>query len=110
VLFAPLTHDQVRLISQKYLAQLTLTLAKAGKTIRLTDAALELIVTKGYNMAYGARFLKRMIDEHIKLPISSKWKDGSHFEVVAENGNIVVRPDVAPALTTAEALEFGDVA
>ena len=33
VLFAPLAHDEVREIAKHYLAQVTLTLAKAGKTI-----------------------------------------------------------------------------
>ena len=28
-------------------------------------------------MAFGARFLKRDIDEQIKLPISSQWKAGT---------------------------------
>ena len=36
--------------------------------------------SKGYSLAFGARFLKRFIDERIKLPISARWKDGSHFE------------------------------
>src|SRR5689334_10205977 len=41
VLFAPLTHDEVREIAKHYLAHVTVTLAKAGKTIRVEDAALE---------------------------------------------------------------------
>src|SRR5205085_6236002 len=73
VLFNPLTHDEVREIARTYLRQMTLTLAKAGKTIQMTDEALELLVTKGYSMAFGARFLKRFIDEHVKLPISERW-------------------------------------
>ena len=44
---------------------MTLTLAKAGKTIEVDDEALELRGRrKGYSMAFGARFLKRFIDEH----------------------------------------------
>ena len=53
------------------------------------------MVQKGYNMAFGARFLKRYIDEHIKLPISARWKEGTHFDVRAENGAIVVEPSIA---------------
>ena len=59
VLFGPLAHDEVREIAKHYLTQVTLALAKAGKTIQVNDDALELIVTKGYNIAFGARFLKR---------------------------------------------------
>src|ERR1051326_74173 len=96
-LFAPLQHDEVREIAKHYLEQVKATLAKAGKTIKVDDAALELIVTQGYSLAYGARFLKRFIDERIKLPISSTWKDGAHFDVVAKNNEIVVEPRVMSA-------------
>ena len=84
----------MREIAKHYLAQVTLTLAKTGKTMKVEDAALELVVQKGYNMAFGARVLKRYIDEHIKLPISARWKEGTHFEVRAQNGDIVVEPSI----------------
>jgi ATP-dependent Clp protease ATP-binding subunit ClpC len=110
VVFAPLMHDEVREIARHYLEHVTVTLAKAGKTITMSDEALEVVVTKGYNMAFGARFLKRYIDEHIKLPISARWKEGSHFEVRAQDGDIVVEPAPAKVMTATEAIAFGDVA
>ncbi len=58
------------------------------------------MVAKGYSMAFGARFLKRFIDEHVKLPISAKWKDGSHFEVTVKDGALLAEP--APARIIAE--------
>src|SRR5205814_1500533 len=90
VLFAPLTHDEVREIAKHYIAQVKQTLAKAGKTIEIDDEALELLVKQGYSLAFGARFLKRVIDQRIKLPISSRWKEGSHFQVVARDEKILV--------------------
>jgi ATP-dependent Clp protease ATP-binding subunit ClpA len=95
VLFAPLTHDEVREIARHYLQQVTLTLAKSGKTIQVEDAALELVVSRGYSIAFGARFLKRFIDEHVKLPISARWKEGTHFTVSAKDGELVVESAVA---------------
>jgi ATP-dependent Clp protease ATP-binding subunit ClpA len=86
-----------------------MTLAKAGKTIHVEAAALEVVVQKGYNMAFGARFLKRYIDEHIKLPISARWKEGTHFEVRAQDGAIVVEPSIGK-VTPDAALAYGDVA
>jgi ATP-dependent Clp protease ATP-binding subunit ClpA len=108
VLFAPLTHDEVREIARHYLDQVKLALAKAGKTMFVESAALELVVVKGYNMAFGARFLKRYIDEHIKLPISSRWKDGVHFDVRAKDDEIVVEPSMS--ISPDAAMAFGDVA
>jgi ATP-dependent Clp protease ATP-binding subunit ClpC len=108
VLFAPLTHGEVREIAIHYLDQLTRTLVKAGKTMRVSDEALELLVSRGYSLAFGARFLKRVIDELIKLPISESWRDVSHFEVNAKDGQIVVEPAVV--MSAHAALAYGDVA
>jgi ATP-dependent Clp protease ATP-binding subunit ClpA len=79
---------------------------KAGKTITVDDDALELVVVKGFSMAFGARFLKRFIDEHIKLPISAQWKAGSHFDVKARDGQLVVEPGLAKVSAAAA---LGDV-
>ncbi len=109
VLFNPLTHDEVREIAKKYLDQIKTTLARSGKTIHVTNEALELVVAKGYHLAFGARFLKRHIDEQIKMPISARWKEGMHFDVRETHGEITVDP--APAcMHAAAALVFGDVA
>ena len=62
--------------------ELSATLLRSGKRISVDDTALEQLVTSGYSLAYGARFLKRVIDEQIKLPISERWKDASNFDVV----------------------------
>jgi ATP-dependent Clp protease ATP-binding subunit ClpA len=110
VLFAPLSHDEVREIAKHYLAQVTLTLGKAGKTIEVDDDALELLVVQGYNIGFGARFLKRVIDQKIKLPISERWKEGSNFAVKAKDGEIIVESAPAQVVTPAGILEFGDVA
>jgi ATP-dependent Clp protease ATP-binding subunit ClpC len=110
VVFAPLTHDEVREIARHYLQQITETLTRAGKTITIADDALELVVVKGYSIAFGARFLKRVIDEHIKLPISAQWKNGSHFDVKACDGQLVVEPGIAKVMSATAAIAYGDVA
>ena len=100
----------MREIAKHYLEKVVNTLTKAGKTIQVEDAALDLVVEKCYNLAYGARFLKRYIDEHVKLPISARWKEGTHFDVRAVDGNIVVEPGIAKVVSPTEALAYGDVA
>jgi ATP-dependent Clp protease ATP-binding subunit ClpA len=109
VLFAPLSRDEVREITRHYLEDVKLTLAKAGKALDITDDALELLVTQGYSLAFGARFLKRVIDERIKLPISERWKDGNLFEVRVVNGEVVVQPS-SKLISAAHAIAYGDVA
>ena len=92
VLFSPLCKDEVREIASHYLSRLKGTLAKVGKSLNVTDEALERIVVQGYSQAYGARFLKRVIDERIKLPISERWKESARFDVVVKDGEVVVEP------------------
>ncbi len=110
VLFSPLTHDEVREIARHYLETVKVALARNGKTIQVADAALEHIVEHGYSMAFGARFLKRYIDEHVKLPISARWKDGSHFDVKVSGDALVVEPGPATMMSAAAAMAYGDVA
>ena len=92
VLFSPLSQEEVREIARLYLGRLKATLAKSGKSLHVTDEALERVVVQGYSQAFGARFLKRVIDERIKLPISERWKESARFEVVVREGELAVEP------------------
>jgi ATP-dependent Clp protease ATP-binding subunit ClpA len=100
VLFAPLTRAEVRQIADHYLAEIAATLAKADKQLEIDEDALELLVTQGYSLAFGARFLKRTIDERIKLPISAAWKDALSFRVRVRDAAIVVEWSRAEAALT----------
>jgi ATP-dependent Clp protease ATP-binding subunit ClpA len=97
VLFSPLSQDEVREIATHYLTNLKTTLARSGKSLHVSDEAIERVVAQGYSQAYGARFLKRVIDERIKLPISERWKEGTRFEVVVREGELVVEPTTVAA-------------
>jgi ATP-dependent Clp protease ATP-binding subunit ClpC len=90
VLFAPLTLDEVRRIAEDYLRRIEETLQSQGKSVSVTPEAVERLVEEGYSLAYGARFLKRIIDERVKLPISLSWRTGAHFEVSVRDGSVVV--------------------
>ena len=90
VLFAPLTRDDVRQIARGYLTQLEHTMARAGKTMAIDDEAIELLASEGHSVAFGARFLKRVIDERIKLPITLHWNEGPQFHVSVAGQQIVV--------------------
>jgi ATP-dependent Clp protease ATP-binding subunit ClpA len=96
VLFAPLSRDEVRVIAEHEIARLQATLARSGRTLRVLPDALERLVDQGYNLAYGARFLKRVVEDRLKLPISQRWHDGISFDAVVEEGEVVVRVSAAP--------------
>ncbi|MBX3293080.1 MAG: ATP-dependent Clp protease ATP-binding subunit [Acidobacteria bacterium] len=93
VIFSPLTRDEVREIAKLYLAKIQRNMERQGKVVEVTDAALELITDKGYSPTYGARFLKRHIDQKVKLPITNSWKAAAKFIVDADGEEIVVRND-----------------
>jgi len=97
VLFQPLTHDEVRQIAIKYIDQVTTTLKRWNKTVTVEPEALEKLVTDGYSLAYGARFLKRVIDDRIKLPVSQRWKEANSFRVMLRDNKIEVEA-VGPRL------------
>ncbi len=101
VVFSPLTMDEVRQIAQLYLDKTNRQMKRQGKSFDLTDAALDLLTEKGYSMQYGARFLKRFIDERVKLPITTMWKGGSRFIVDVKDGEVVTDIADGPEITLA---------
>ena len=44
----------------------------------------------GFSMAYGARYLKRVIDDRVKIPLSQIWATADAFRVTARDSQIVV--------------------
>ena len=91
VVFSPLTMDEVKQIAELYLERTRQQMKRQGKSFEVTDAAVNLLTEKGFSTQYGARFLKRHIDEKVKLPITSMWKSGSRFVVDAEDGETTVK-------------------
>ena len=91
VVFSPLMMDEVREIARLYLSKLKRQMERQGKLVEITERAIELVTEKGYSPAYGARFLKRYIDEKVKLPITNDWKLAMRFVVDAEDGEITVK-------------------
>ncbi|HEV2913897.1 MAG TPA: ATP-dependent Clp protease ATP-binding subunit [Pyrinomonadaceae bacterium] len=92
VVFSPLMMDEVRQIAQIYLNKLRRQMERQGKEVGVTDRAIDLLTEKGFSPAYGARFLKRHIDEKVKLPITTMWKGATRFEVDAEDGEVTISP------------------
>jgi len=91
VVFSPLTMDEVRQIAQIYLNRLRGQMERQGKKVEVTERAIDLLTEKGFSTTYGARFLKRHIDEKVKLPITTMWKHASRFVVDAEDGEITIK-------------------
>jgi tetratricopeptide (TPR) repeat protein len=64
-------------------------LLAAISQIEPTEAALDLLVEKGYDATYGARQLRRTIQKHVEDPLAEaivrgQFADGARIEVAAE--------------------------
>jgi ATP-dependent Clp protease ATP-binding subunit ClpA len=91
VLFTPLTQEDVRAITEEELRKMAATLQKAGKLLTVETVAIDQIVREGYSLAYGARFLKRVIEDKVKLPISQAWEGAIEYRLTCgPDGNVIV--------------------
>jgi ATP-dependent Clp protease ATP-binding subunit ClpA len=92
IVFSPLTMDEVKEIAKLYLAQIKRNMERQGKRVEVSEKAIEALTEKGFSPAYGARFLKRHIDQNVKLPITNAWKTAMQFSVDVEGDEVVVKP------------------
>jgi ATP-dependent Clp protease ATP-binding subunit ClpB len=76
IIFRQLTKDQIGEIVQIQLDQVARRLGDRGIDVVLTPAARDLIATLGYDPAYGARPLKRVIQKQILDPLALKILNG----------------------------------
>ena len=88
IVFHPLNREHISQIVSILLKDVRKRLAEDELTIKLTDAATELLVKNGYDEAYGARPLKRSIQKFIEDPLSEKillgeFTKGDEIEVDA---------------------------
>jgi len=66
VVFHPLDREQIRLIADIQLGMLRKRLEDAGLGLEITDAGLDLLAEAGFDPVYGARPLKRAIQNQIE--------------------------------------------
>ncbi|MGH9948073.1 MAG: AAA family ATPase [Pyrinomonadaceae bacterium] len=98
IVFSPLTMDEVRDIARLYLAKMKRNMERQGKLVEISESAIDLLTEKGFSPAYGARFLKRHIDQKVKLPITNQWKSAMRFLIDTADGEITVVPNDAFSL------------
>ena len=90
VVFSPLTEDEVKQIAELYLGLIKRQMKHQGKELKLSEEAVVHLVEKGFSPAYGARFLKRTVDELVKLPMTTRWKEADSFYVDFVDGELKI--------------------
>jgi len=94
VIFHSLEKDHIKQIARIQLKQLAARLKENDFDFEFTDDALSLIAAKGFDPVYGARPLKRAIQQWIENPLAEKLLSGQiqHGSVIsldAEEGVLV---------------------
>ena len=96
VVFHPLDKAQIKQIAGIQLQGLEKRLTERGLRIELSDKALELLANVGFDPVYGARPLKRAIQQQLENPLaqqilSGAFASGDTIVVDAEGGHVVFR-------------------
>jgi ATP-dependent Clp protease ATP-binding subunit ClpA len=97
--FAHLSPEIIDRVVDKFVIQMEVQLAERGVTIELTDPARKWLAQKGYDKAYGARPLARVIQANIKQPLAEELlfgklaKGGTVLVTVKEGRLVLTYPD-----------------
>ena len=75
--FAGLSQEIIEMVVDKFILQLEAQLADRNVTIALTAKARKWLAVRGYDEAFGARPLGRLIQEHVKKPMADELLFGS---------------------------------
>ncbi len=91
IVFQPLSRDQIGAIVALQLGNLRRLLAERKLTLDLSEAAQMQLGNEGYDPLYGARPLKRVIQQRLQNPLAMKLLDGTFRDgdtiVVDVDGN-----------------------
>jgi ATP-dependent Clp protease ATP-binding subunit ClpB len=95
VVFEPLTRDHIRRIVDLQVELLGERLAQRNLSLELTDGARDLLANEGYDPAFGARPLKRLLQRELQDPLamrllSGEIHDGDHVVADVADGRIVL--------------------
>ena len=91
IIFKPLSRDEIRKIVDLQLGHLAELLAKRDLLLEVTESAREEIAERGYDPTFGARPLKRVIQQQIQNPLATEllkeeWPPGSSVRVDVSDG------------------------
>ncbi len=100
VVFRSLTREQIRQIVDLMLISVTQQLKEKGITLEVTEAAKDFLCEKGYDEVYGARPLRRAIQDMVEDKLSEdllrgNFQSGDTVVVDLEEDQIVVHPTTA---------------
>jgi ATP-dependent Clp protease ATP-binding subunit ClpB len=99
LVFHRLRRDQMAAIVDIQMARLQKLLDERNISLELEASAREWLAAEGYDPAYGARPLKRVIQKNVQDPLSElvlegRIKDGDEVKVSASDGGLIINGEV----------------
>lgn len=96
VVFTELNRDELKQIVDLMIREVAEEVEAKGMTLTVTEAAKEFILDKGYDVKYGARPLRRTLQQYVEDEMTEQYLRGrftvgSKITVDVEEGNIVFR-------------------
>jgi len=76
IMFAPLSLDEMRLIVDLQMKEVSTRLEEHGLHVALSPSAREWLAQVGYDPAFGARPLRRALQKHVESPLSVSLLSG----------------------------------
>ena len=86
--FSPLTREDLRKIIHAQIAHIAARLKDRRITLAPTDAALDRIIHEAYDPQYGARPLKRWLEQHLSDALARRLLAGD----LADGSTVVIEP------------------
>lgn len=77
IVFRPLGRDEIRKIVEIQLSRLNRILREQNITLLPSESAIDLLARIGYDPAFGARPLKRLLQKHVQNQLATAIIDGS---------------------------------
>jgi ATP-dependent Clp protease ATP-binding subunit ClpB len=99
LIFHPLGPDQIRKIVDFQIARLRKQLSEKGIHLEVSNAALSAIAEEGYDPTYGARPLKRVIQQRVQNPLAvemlrQEFGEGSGVKIGYTDGEFTFERSV----------------
>lgn len=99
IVFHPLSHKDIASIVKIQLNQLRKYLEPRKITLEISDRALDKIIQQGYDPVYGARPLKRVIQQNLQNPLAMKIlqgtvREGDHLRVELDSQGVLLFKEV----------------
>ena len=96
VVFHPLAQENIKAIAAIQLKRLADRMEESGYQLSVSDEALDLIAKVGFDPVYGARPLKRAIQQSVENPLAKEILAGNldpekKIELVIDDGHIATR-------------------